>query len=341
MRTLEALARIEPERVLELIQQKKVFTVPFFNGMVGLPARHRPDGRERRRSPGGAGGPGRPRVEGDRVSSTRAHKLGSQNRARALEVLDRALLNARAAKEPDGIRLLLTGTGRRGVSRPRSGRARPRNPARGGSRGEDSFPRGAGSATRAARSPKSWCRSISRPRWHSRRTSAELADSIVITATSPTSWRAAIRPRPSAVLAMVKDRIQRDSYTVRVVYRMAPLDLARARRLAGSIGDESLKGFALGMMALRLRRGRQRLRRTRCSKAPTNHSSVRPAPARRNQPAMYEITSIAGVLLPVAERIDPGLVDEYLWRSLAMRRPKPWETERTADARHRPTCCWR
>ncbi len=41
---------------------------------------------------------------------------------------------------------------------------------------------------------------------------------------------------------------------------------------------------------------------------------------------MYGVTSIAGVLLPVAERIDPGLVDEYLWRSLAMRRPKPWET---------------
>ncbi len=36
VRTLEALARIEPERVLELIQQKKVFTAPFYNGMVGL-----------------------------------------------------------------------------------------------------------------------------------------------------------------------------------------------------------------------------------------------------------------------------------------------------------------
>ena len=32
-------------------------------------------------------------------------------------------------------------------------------------------------------------------------------------------------------------------------------------------------------------------------------------------------------MLPVAERIDPGLVDEYLWRSLAMRPPRPWETD--------------
>ena len=54
------------------------------------------------------------------------------------------------------------------------------------------------------------------------------------------------------VLAMVKDRFQRDHYAVRVVYRMAPLDLARARRLAESISDECLKGYALGMMALRL-----------------------------------------------------------------------------------------
>ena len=36
-------------------------------------------------------------------------KLGDRDRARALEVLDRALLNARAAKEPDGIKLLLMG----------------------------------------------------------------------------------------------------------------------------------------------------------------------------------------------------------------------------------------
>ena len=42
--------------------------------------------------------------------------------------------------------------------------------------------------------------------------------------------------------------------------------------------------------------------------------------------SIYNITSIAGVLLPVAERIDPGLVNEYLWRSLAMRQPNPWET---------------
>ena len=33
------------------------------------------------------------------------------------------------------------------------------------------------------------------------------------------------------VLGMVKDAFQREQYTVRVVYRMAPVDLERARRL--------------------------------------------------------------------------------------------------------------
>jgi hypothetical protein len=45
-----------------------------------------------------------------------------------------------------------------------------------------------------------------------------------------------------------------------------------------------------------------------------------------NSNSIYSITSVAAVLLPVAERVDPGLVDEYLWRSLAMRPPTPWET---------------
>ena len=142
------------------------------------------------------------------------------------------------------------------------------------------------------------------------------------------------------VLAMVKDRSQRDHYTVRVVYRMAPLDLARARRLAESIGDDGLKGYALGMMALRLAEaGKDSAREVLESAYESLERSSRVSQDKSS--SMYDITSIAGVLLPVAERIDPGLVDEYLWRSLAMRRPKPWETDPGDRHRHRPTCCWR
>ena len=126
------------------------------------------------------------------------------------------------------------------------------------------------------------------------------------------------------VLAMVKDRFQREQYSVRVVYRMAPLDLARAGRLAESISDDCLKGFALGMMALRLTEAGKDSARDMLKNA---YESLERSPGGvREFQQHYHPSSIAGVLLPVAERIDSGLVDEYLWRSLAMRPPNPWET---------------
>ena len=119
--------------------------------------------------------------------------------------------------------------------------------------------------------------------------------------------------------------MQRDHYAVRVVYRMAPLDLARARRLAESISDPSLKGFGLGMMALRLTEvGKDAAHDVLESAYESLESSSRMS--QENSNSIYHPGSIAGVLLPVAERVDPGLVDEYLWRSLAMRPPIPWET---------------
>ena len=273
-------------------------------------------------------------------SSTRARRLGAQNRTRAIEVLDRALLNARAAKEPDGIKLLLMGQvaerfldlgqAERGRAILREGEALAKQLPKAGWVG---YARGAFAeelvqidleAALALTKDLADAREFDR---HHGNIAHELAGR------DPA--------QSERVLAMVKDRLQRDQYTVRVVYRMAPLDLARARRLAGSIGDDCLKGYALGMMALRLSRGRQGLGATRCSRVPTNRSSVRPGPARRMPAACMTPTSIAGVLLPVAERIDPGLVDEYLWRSLAMRQPNPWETNPGGRSATAPTCCWR
>ena len=67
---------------------------------------------------------------------------------------------------------------------------------------------------------------------------------------------------------------------------MAPLDLARARRLAESISDEGLRGYALGMMALRLAEtGKDSARR--CSRVRTNRSSVRPGPARPRSSSLF------------------------------------------------------
>ena len=60
-----------------------------------------------------------------------------------------------------------------------------------------------------------------------------LVNSTGITATSLTSSADRNPAEAERVLAMVKDAFQREQYTVRVVYRMAPLDLERARRLGG------------------------------------------------------------------------------------------------------------
>src|SRR5262249_48257928 len=132
-------------------------------------------------------------------------------------------------------------------------------------------------------------------------------------------------------LAMVKAPSQRDQYAVRVAYRMAPLDLARARRLAGSIGDECLKGFGLGMMALRL---------AETGKGPAHdvlegaYEALEraAAPGKADPRSLYSPAPVAGVLLAVAERIDPGLVEQYLERALAMRQPVPWEAEPRGQA---------
>ncbi len=135
VRTLEALARIEPERVLELIQQKKVFQVPFFNGMIGLQVAIGLMDESIDEALAVLEGLEDPAAKAIGFIDA-SNKLGAEDRARALEVLDRALLNARAAKEPDGMQTGADGEGRRAVPRPRPGRARPRAPARGGRPGE-------------------------------------------------------------------------------------------------------------------------------------------------------------------------------------------------------------
>jgi hypothetical protein len=322
VRTLETLARIEPERVLELIHNK-VFPAPFLNGLIG---RYLARGMMEENVDDALAV-----LEGLEDPAVKAigfidasHKLGTQDRARALEVLDRALLNARAARQPDGIRLLLMGQVAEGfldLGQAERGRA-------------------------ILREGEAVARQLPNAGWvgYARGAFAEeLVQIDIEAALALTKDLAGARPfdrhhgniahelggrdpaQAERVLAMVKDRLQRDLYAVRVVYRMAPLDLARARRLAEAIGDDGLKGYALGMMALHLAEaGRDEARAVLESAFQFLERSSRISREKSN--SLYEITSIAGVLLPVAQRIDPGLVEEYLWRTLAMRLPQPWET---------------
>lgn len=125
------------------------------------------------------------------------------------------------------------------------------------------------------------------------------------------------------VLAMVRDQFQRDQYAVRVIYRMARVDLGRARRLAGAIKDVSLRGYALGMAALGLAEADKRADAvamldeafTTLARA-SEEGGVRSA-------GLFEPAAVAATLLPVAERADPRLVHDLFWRALSFRTPRP------------------
>ncbi len=323
LRTLEALARIEPERVLEIIQRKTASNIAFFNGLIGLQLAIglMDESPEEALSV----------LEGMDDATSKAigfirmsRRLGARDRTKALEVLDRALLNARVAQGPDGIRLLLLGEvaegfldlgqADRGRALLREGQDVAKKLPKGGwvayARGAFAEelvqvdPDAAMALTKDLSDPGEFDR-------HHGNIAHELAGR------DPA--------RSEQVLAMVKDRTQRDEYTLRVVYRMAPLDLERARRLAGSIGDDALKGYALGMMALRLAETGKDSARLVLRSAYEVLERSSPAGQEKSR-SLYDIALNAAVLLPVAERIDPGLVDEYFWRTLAMRQPKPWDT---------------
>jgi hypothetical protein len=123
------------------------------------------------------------------------------------------------------------------------------------------------------------------------------------------------------VLGMIKDTsFQRDEYAVRVIYRMSRVDLARARRLAQAIGEPSQRGFGLGMAALSLAEaGKKDAAATLLAEA--FDALERPAEPGK-PPGSVVRASTAAALLPVAERIAPALVQESFWRVLSLRSPR-------------------
>jgi Carboxypeptidase regulatory-like domain len=325
VRTLQVLARVEPERGLELIQ-KKVFSAPYFNSMISLAlAQGLMDQSvdEAMVVLEGVEDPG-PKAIGYIEASSR---LDARNRAQALDVLERALLNARVAKDPDGMKLVLLGrvaerfldlgAAERGRAILREGEALAKQLPKAGFAG---YARGAFAEELAQidlEAALALTKDLANPREIDRH-HGNIAHEL-----------ARLDPAQSErVLAMVKHAFERDDYAVRVVYRMAPLDLARARRLADSIGDDGLRGYALGMMALGLAgAGKDSARQALENAYESLERSSQVSPEKSK--SFYASASIAAVLLPVAERIDPGLLEEELWRALAMRQPKPWARDPT------------
>lgn len=126
----------------------------------------------------------------------------------------------------------------------------------------------------------------------------------------------------------------RESWGVRVCYRMAPVDLARARRLADSFANPYLQAQAYGAMAQAI--GAQQREaaielierafavldklvqeRERNGLGDTDNLG-------RDQffRYLFSASSLAGTLLPNVESVDPELVPEYFWRAVSFRLPR-------------------
>ncbi len=113
---------------------------------------------------------------------------------------------------------------------------------------------------------------------------------------------------------------QRDQYAIRVCYRMAQADLQAALQLASSIADMPSRAYALGVMAQGVAKTDPRQASDLLGRAFAllEEDAARPDPPQLTSPLIAG--SVAAALVLIAEQIDPTLVRECLWRSVALQR---------------------
>ncbi|MBI3469051.1 MAG: carboxypeptidase regulatory-like domain-containing protein, partial [Planctomycetes bacterium] len=128
------------------------------------------------------------------------------------------------------------------------------------------------------------------------------------------------------VLNMMRQAYQRDQWSVRVCYRMAGVDLARARGIAAKITDRYNRAYASGVMALALAGSDNEQAIELLREAFTALEQLVTSGQERFN-GSYSAAVVGGALLPVAERMDPRLVPEFLWRAASFRLPRPQENE--------------
>jgi protocatechuate 3,4-dioxygenase beta subunit len=114
---------------------------------------------------------------------------------------------------------------------------------------------------------------------------------------------------------------QRDQYAIRVCYRMAQADLQAALKLANSIVDVPSQAYALGVIAQGVAKTDpgQAADLLRRAFALLEEDAALPDPPQLTSPLIAG--SVAAALVLAAEQIDPTLVRECLWRSVALQRP--------------------
>lgn len=103
-----------------------------------------------------------------------------------------------------------------------------------------------------------------------------------------------------------------------VLHRMAAVDPQRAVRLARESSDEADHGYALGIVA----HGLVAQDAAQATALLDEAFGLLERASAGGAYAWEHPAVLAAALLPVAERIDPALVEGYLWRAIAMRSPR-------------------
>ncbi len=124
------------------------------------------------------------------------------------------------------------------------------------------------------------------------------------------------------VLERISLRPSNDREILPVCYRMAPVDLARARRIAaGRISSDTpaLRPYAVGLMARAIAATDHAAAVRLLDEAFDELGRLAEVEAEYREPAA-EVA--AGALLPVVERVEPDRLGEFLARAVLMRRPR-------------------
>jgi len=137
----------------------------------------------------------------------------------------------------------------------------------------------------------------------------------------------------------VQSLYQRDQYAVRICYRMASADLARARKIADAVRDTYYKARCYGLMAQTLARSQPREARELLERA-FDLLEKHVASGQDSFNNMWDAASLAGLMLPAAEAMDPSLVPEFFWRVLSLHGPprsdiggeEEWSLSKQIDA---------
>jgi hypothetical protein len=317
VRTLELLARIDPPRALELVEKAKL-PDPWMRDAVKWAVARRllREGPEEAieiiESLGDPMGRAMGYLKAEAV-------LPDSERAKKIDRLSQALLHARVIKDAEfrlvylgqiAGRLLALGEADRGKALLREGRDVAKGLPLGGKGG---FARGSFAEDLALDDPAA---------------ALELAKGLTDVNDRDRHFgniahRLAARDPAAAARAwgMLQGAPMRDLYAVRVCYRMAPKDLARARGIAAKVEDPCQRAYALGVMALALADSDKPAANRLLDEAYAGLVALAESGKDRFN-NYYNAPTVAAGLLPTVERVDPGRLSEFLWRTVALRPPR-------------------